>query len=82
MGLSLGLAVFALIVLFVRYEFAYDRYHTNFDRIYRITRDDPKNEYLGTTKFVISAALLAEGLKESVKEVDHVTPDSTGKQMC
>ncbi|MEI9918314.1 MAG: ABC transporter permease [Bacteroidota bacterium] len=73
LGLSLGLAVFTLIVLFVRYEFGYDRYHANADRIYRITREDPKNEYLGTTKFVISAALLADGLKESVKDLDHVT---------
>ncbi len=32
------LLVFTLIVLFVRYEFGYDRYQANYDRIYRIVR--------------------------------------------
>jgi putative ABC transport system permease protein len=72
LGLSLGLTVFTLIVLFVRYEFGYDRYQANYDRIYRIVRDG-EGEYLGTTKFVITAAPIADAIRESVKEADHVT---------
>jgi len=38
-GLAVGLACCLLIVLFVRDELSYDRYHDNADRIYRITLD-------------------------------------------
>ncbi len=72
LGLSLGLTVFTLIVLFVRYEFGYDRYHANYDRIYRIVRDGG-GEYLGSSKFVVSAAPIAGAVKETVREADLVT---------
>ncbi len=36
LGLSVGIAVFILIILWVRNEFSYDRYNENFDNIYRI----------------------------------------------
>lgn len=35
-GLSLGLAAFLLLVLFVKYEKSYDRFHARSDRIYRL----------------------------------------------
>ena len=38
-GLAVGLACCLLIVLFVRDELSYDRYHDNADQIYRITLD-------------------------------------------
>lgn len=37
LGLTLGLASFVLIFLFVQYEFSYDRHHENADQIYRVT---------------------------------------------
>jgi putative ABC transport system permease protein len=36
LGLSLGIAGSILILLFVRHEISYDKFHTNYDRIYRI----------------------------------------------
>jgi putative ABC transport system permease protein len=39
MGLTVGLACFLLIALYVKDELSYDRYNTNADRIYRVTRD-------------------------------------------
>jgi putative ABC transport system permease protein len=39
LGLSIGLAAFILIVLFVRHELSYDRFHENADRIYRVCID-------------------------------------------
>ncbi|TAE24439.1 MAG: ABC transporter permease [Cytophagales bacterium] len=36
LGLTVGLAVSLLIVLFVSHERTYDRFHTNADRIYRV----------------------------------------------
>ena len=38
-GLALAMACSLLIALFIRDEWSYDRYHTNADRIYRVTRD-------------------------------------------
>ena len=37
-GLAVGLAVSILILLFVRYELSYDRYHEQADRIVRVSR--------------------------------------------
>lgn len=72
LGLSLGLAVFTLIVVLVRYEFGYDKHNTNYDRIYRVVRDGD-GEYQGATKSAMSAEPMATALKESVKEADHIT---------
>ena len=38
-GLTVGLAVCLLILLFVRHELSYDRFHEHADRIYRVTLD-------------------------------------------
>lgn len=38
-GLAVGLACFILIALFVQHELSYDRYHSNADRAFRISRD-------------------------------------------
>jgi putative ABC transport system permease protein len=37
-GLAVGMAVSILILLFVKHELSYDRYHTNADRIVRVSR--------------------------------------------
>jgi len=38
-GLALGIACCLLIVLYIRYELSYDRFHTDADRLYRIVMD-------------------------------------------
>lgn len=38
-GLTIGLAGFILIFLFVRYELNYNKHHANIDRLYQIVRD-------------------------------------------
>lgn len=35
-GLAIGLAVFALISLYIQFELSYDRFHENIDRMYRV----------------------------------------------
>ena len=35
-GLAIGLAVFALIGLYIQFELSYDRFHENIDRMYRV----------------------------------------------
>ncbi len=39
LGLAVGMACFILILLFVRSELGYDRFHENSDRIWRVTRE-------------------------------------------
>ena len=36
-GLAIGIVCTLLILLYVQYEFSYDRYHEKFDRIYRVS---------------------------------------------
>src|SRR3990170_79627 len=38
-GLALAMACSLLIVLFIKDEWSYDRYHSKADRIYRVTRN-------------------------------------------
>jgi putative ABC transport system permease protein len=46
-GLSLGMACTILILLWVGDELGYDRFHENFDRIYRVVADWPKYGWQG-----------------------------------
>jgi len=50
LGLSIGISIFILIVLFVRNERSYDTFHENYDRIYRLVTGNPhdKTSYAGT----------------------------------
>ena len=40
LGLAVGITCCVLIMLFVRSEFSYDRFHTKADRIYRVWQDE------------------------------------------
>jgi len=70
-GLAVGLACCLLIVLFVRDELSYDRYHDNADRIYRITLD----ALLGEQEIhgPISPAPMAQALVNDFPEVVQAT---------
>lgn len=43
MGLSVGMTCCIFILLFIRDEQSYDKYHLDYDRIHRIVRDDINN---------------------------------------
>jgi len=64
LGLSVGMACCLLIMLFVQDELSYDGFHTNGDRVYRITRDFQNDE--GQSNFHISsiAAPIGKHLRE------------------
>jgi len=40
LGLSIGITVFILIIIFVQFELNADKYHENYDRIYRVERQE------------------------------------------
>jgi putative ABC transport system permease protein len=67
-GLSVGLAAFILILLFVRYEFRYEKHHVNATRIYRLIIE----QNLGDRIFRASSSPvpLAEALHDELPEVE------------
>ncbi|MFC1492702.1 ABC transporter permease [candidate division KSB1 bacterium] len=71
-GLSIGIACFLAIFLYVRFETSYDNYHPDADRIYRLTtkRSDliipeGQNKYPGTS------CLAAPFIKENFGQVEN-----------
>jgi len=69
-GLSTGMVVFILIMLYVNYEFSVDGYHENKDRIYRIAKQDIGHMYLGDDRFAVTMAPLGPTVKAEFPEVE------------
>jgi putative ABC transport system permease protein len=69
LGFATGLAAFILIALFVQYEFSYDTYHTNANRIYRVVRNKPARSGSDITKTSVTPAPLAPLLIDQLPEV-------------
>jgi putative ABC transport system permease protein len=70
-GLSIGLAGFVLIGLFVNYELSFDSFHNKSERTYRVVAQQPANEYMGSNWYAVTAAAMAATLKEDYPEVEH-----------
>jgi putative ABC transport system permease protein len=68
-GLAVGMAVFILIMLFVRTELGYDRYHANARNIYRVVQEQPGNIYLGSNLFAVTPGPLAGAMAQDFPEV-------------
>ena len=71
LGLSAGLTCFLLIGLFVHFEYSYDKFHDNADRIYRIAKENPGDDYLGRNKWAVTPGPLVNVLIEDFPEVEH-----------
>jgi putative ABC transport system permease protein len=69
LGLAVGLAVFIVIILFVRTELSYDRYHANAKNIYRVIQEQPGNTYLGYNLFAVTAGPMAPAMVRDFPEV-------------
>jgi len=69
LGLAAGMAVFILIMLFVRTELSFDRYHENAKNIYRVVQEQPGNVYLGSNVFAVTAGPMAPALVQDFPEV-------------
>ena len=72
-GLSTGMVVFILIMLYVRYEYSVDGYHENKDRIYRIAKQQIGNMYLGDDRFAVTMEPLGPTVKTEFPEVERST---------
>jgi putative ABC transport system permease protein len=68
-GLALGIAACLLIVLYVKHELSYDRYHEKADRIYRVNGEI---KYAGNHyRLAVAPAPMAEALIEEFPEVEN-----------
>lgn len=67
-GLTIGIACFVLIFLYVRYEFSYDRFHENAENIYRVIVDT-RETYMGKSQVTVTPGPLATAMQEEFPEV-------------
>ena len=66
-GMSLGMATFLVIILWVHDEFSYDRFHKDYRQTYKLVNN------MGKGWFETSPFLLTEHLKQDFPEVDKTT---------
>jgi len=70
-GLSIGITTCLLILLYVNHELSYDKFHKDFDRIYRVTA---KAKMAGSeTEMGVSSPPLADRLSHDVEEIESIT---------
>jgi putative ABC transport system permease protein len=69
LGLAVGMAVFILIMLFVRTELSYDRFHAEAGNIFRVIKGDAGNTFIGSNVFARTPGPLAAALMRDFPEV-------------
>jgi ABC-type antimicrobial peptide transport system permease subunit len=70
-GLALGLAVFMLIMLWVRDEMSYDRFHQNTDRLYRLVVQAQLGEQ--SFKAVVTPGEFTPYLQDQIPEIEEAS---------
>ena len=68
-GLSIGLACTLLILLWVQYEFSFDRFHSNYDNLYRVVTEFERGNRKMTETMV--PVPLGDELKNFYPEITH-----------
>jgi putative ABC transport system permease protein len=71
-GLALGMAAFALIIQYVRYELSYDNFHVEQTHIFRV-QQDRYNKGLLTTQWAAGCSAVGQALYENFEEVEDFT---------
>ena len=69
-GLAIGISCFILILLYVQYEFSFDRFHNNSERIYRLNRHVPGHFHSGNDKMAYVSLGAAPAIDQAFPEVD------------
>jgi len=70
-GLAFGLACCILITLYVIHEVSYDKFHENFDEIFRVT--ETRQEDGEPQKYASTYSALAPALNEEFASIEHIT---------
>ncbi|MCB9285674.1 MAG: ABC transporter permease [Lewinellaceae bacterium] len=68
LGLAIGVACVLLILLYVRSELSYDRFHENRDRIYRLTMEATNPQTRETMQRAVGPYRLAEEMKPDLSD--------------
>lgn len=71
-GVSLGLSCFLLLALYVKDELAYDRFHANADRIYRLNRTFLSNDGTESLRLGHAAPPFGPLIKQDFPQVEAV----------
>lgn len=70
-GLSIAMACCILLMVYIRYELSYDRYHKNGNNIYRVlTKKAADASYMGKNTSVVTPATLKDALMTDIPEVE------------
>lgn len=72
-GLAVGLTCFFLLMIYVRYELSYEKFHAHSCRIFRVAVHLPGWNYKGSMDFCLTTAPLAPALEETYPEVAAAT---------
>jgi len=72
-GLAIALSCCILIILYVQYEFSFDRFHKNAGQIYRIIQKQKGNSYMGSNVFAVTPGTLKEALVNEMPEVKYAS---------
>ncbi len=72
-GLSVGLAAFLVIFMYVGYELSFDRFHENHERIYRLATHMPGHHHAGKDKMAVSRLGAAPAIVKNLPEVEAFT---------
>ncbi|WP_282075127.1 ABC transporter permease [Maribacter aquivivus] len=70
-GLSIGLTVFTLIILWINFELGFDRFHENQERIYEVNNQYDVEGEIWTWNSTPKA--MAPAIKKDYPEVEHVS---------
>ncbi|MGH7596477.1 MAG: ABC transporter permease [bacterium] len=71
LGLALGMACCLFIFLIIQYELRFDRFHSKFDRIYRIVTDEKINDIISET--MGSPIPMATALRQDFPNLEKIT---------
>lgn len=70
-GLSIALSCCILILLYIRFDLSFDRYHKNAKNIYRVlTKNGAGHTYMGKNLNVVTPATLKNALMTDIPEVE------------
>ena len=76
-GLSIGIACSILILLWVSDEYSYDRFHTNYNSIYRLYQSQQWAQGIGTGNAMPFP--LKETIKDKSSQIKHVVMTNWGE---
>ena len=76
-GLAIGIAVTSLILLYVKFEWEYDKSYPNADSIYRLIQRLPGKPFMGTEYFAVTQEPLGRTLQSEFPDVNNYVTIST-----